>query len=312
LKIPEDKSNVIIGKWKPSIAFPKPGVSDKATPIHVKWERPVFIQTVNPKISGDVGGLQHFGIDNLDLTQPKAGLEKSKNLQAASDDVKRVLSLEFARRRDLMDKLTQDVLKSVQRHPHDFSSDEVKITMKTIKIRNIQKYLIDLYPYKNQPIKHVLTHMISARRKQLGRLRENDYKKYEWLLEKLNLLYKPQPHDAPPGVTIPKENIARKASIEKLTDLWCSELRRHRMKALQNKLQEQQPEFLIKKAEKLSFILNEEKELGLEPTVTQAEIDGCIKKAEEIKLKLENEQDKEEEYLIYKEEIVEESLTFKK
>ena len=30
LKIPEDKSNVIIGKWKPSIAFPKPGVSDKA------------------------------------------------------------------------------------------------------------------------------------------------------------------------------------------------------------------------------------------------------------------------------------------
>ena len=131
-------------------------------------------------------------------------------------------------------------------------------------------------------------------------------------MEKLNLLYKPQPHDAPPGVTIPKENIARKASIEKLTDLWCSELRRHRMKALQNKLQEQQPEFLIKKAEKLSFILNEEKELGLEPTVTQAEIEECIKKAEEIKLKLENEQDKEEEYLIYKEEIVEESLTFKK
>ena len=84
------------------------------------------------------------------------------------------------------------------------------------------------------------------------------------------------------------------------------------MKALENKLLEQQPEFLMKKAEKLSFIMKEEKELGLESTVTQSEIDECIKKAEEIKLKLESEQDKEEEYLIYREETVEESLTFKK
>ena len=32
---------------------------------------------------------------------------------------------------------------------------------------------------------------------------EQDYKKYEWLLEKLNILYKPMPHDAPDGVVIP-------------------------------------------------------------------------------------------------------------
>ena len=77
-------------------------------------------------------------------------------------------------------------------------------------------------------------------------MRQNDYKKYEWLLEKLNLLYKPQPHDAPDGVVVPRELVARKvkketlekfdnqaslslqASIERLTDLWCDELRRHR------------------------------------------------------------------------------------
>ena len=51
---------------------------------------------------------------------------------------------------------------------------------------------------------------VTARRKALGRLRESDYKKYEWLLEKLNLLYKPQPHDAPDGVVIPRELVARK------------------------------------------------------------------------------------------------------
>ena len=38
LKIPEDKTNVIIGKWKPSIAFPKPGVSDKAVNILLNFK----------------------------------------------------------------------------------------------------------------------------------------------------------------------------------------------------------------------------------------------------------------------------------
>ena len=132
------------------------------------------------------------------------------------------------------------------------------------------------------------------------------------MLEKLNLLYKPMPHDAPPGVVIPKELVARKASIEKLTDLWCSELRRHRLRAYKRKLQSEQPDFLMKKAEKLRFIMKEEQELGLEATVTQEQVDECIKKAEEIKSLLESEADKEEEYLIYEEEIEEESLTFKK
>ena len=58
-----------------------------------------------------------------------------------------------------MDAVTQSLLKEIQRHPQDFTSPEVQIAIKTIKIRNLQKYLIDLYPYKNQPIKHVLTHM---------------------------------------------------------------------------------------------------------------------------------------------------------
>ena len=73
-----------------------------------------------------------------------------------------------------------------------------------------------------------LVRRITSRRKSLGRLREADYKKYEWLLEKLNLLYKPQPHDAPPGQLRERELVARKASIERLTDMWCDELRRHR------------------------------------------------------------------------------------
>jgi len=310
---PEDKSLVVLGKKKPGVYFPKPGVSEKTLPIHVKWDRPEWIETVNPDISGDVGGLDHFGLNSLDMSKPPVKLEKSKALETASEDVKRVLSLEFARRKDVIDKISQDILKSVQRHPRDYDSLEVKITIATIKIRNLQHELIQLYPYKNQPVKHVLTHKISSRRKMLGILREQDYRKYEWLLEKLNLLYKPMPHDAPDGVLGQKENIARKASIEKLTDLWCDELRRHKLKAFQRQLEAEQPHFLRKKAEKLINILKEEEELGLELTVTEKEIAECLEKADEIELKLNNgEHNDDEEYLIYKEEAKPTDLSFNK
>jgi len=306
---PENKSNIILGKTKSDKVFPKPGVSDKAAPIHVKWERPIWIETVNPAVSGDVGGLEQFG--EIDLTQPPVTMEGSPELAAAPPEVRRVLSLEFARRRDQMDAVTQSLLKEIQRHPQDFTSPEVQIAIKTIKIRNLQKYLIDLYPYKNQPIKHVLTHMITSRRKKLGRLRELDYRRYEWLLEKLNLIYKPQPHDLPDGQLGEKENIARKASIEKLTDLWCSELRRHRLKGYERQLMAAQPEFLRHKAERLRHILSEERELGLEQTVTEQEILECERRAGQIEEEMQRGAGEEEEYLVYREEVEEENLVFK-
>ena len=51
------------------------------------------------------------------------------------------------------------------------------------------------------------------------------------------------------------------------------------------------------------MILQEERELGLEQTVTEEEIEECLKKAEEIQAKLDSEEYNEDgEYLIYKEE----------
>ena len=71
LDVPKDKNGIIIGKRKQSVYYPKvrnslwsrlqmkyanfqEGVSDKTHPIHVKWQRPVSIQTCNPEISGDI------------------------------------------------------------------------------------------------------------------------------------------------------------------------------------------------------------------------------------------------------------------
>ena len=72
------------------------------------------------------------------------------------------------------------------------------------------------------------------------------------------------------------------------------------MNAYQRQLVREQPGFLVKKADKLKHILQEEKDLGLEQTVTEKEIEECFKKAEEIQAKLDSEDyNEEEEYLIY-------------
>ena len=81
-------------------------------------------------------------------------------------------------------------------------------------------------------------------------------------------------------------------------------------RAYERTLQEAQPEFLRRKAEKLQFLLSEERDLGLEPTVTEQEIEECIKKAEEIQRQLDDDVSRDEEYLIYKEDIKEESMVF--
>ena len=85
-----------------------------------------------------------------------------------------------------------------------------------------------------------------------------------------------------------------------------------RFKAYERSLQEAQPEFLRRKAEKLRFIMAEEAELGLEPTVTEEEVRECEERAAEIAKRLEDDGSEDgEENLIFKEEVQEESLTFK-
>jgi len=299
LKKPEDKTAIILGHVRKSVKVEKEGISSKTVPIMVEWKKPVMVETCNPQISGDIGGLQHFG--QVDLSLPQLEFEKSKHLAEAKDEVKKVLSLEFARNKDVINKLKDTVKKSVEQHPHDSSSLEVRIAGVTISIRNIQRDLIERFPYKNQPVKHRLTHLVSHRHNMLTRLRETDYRKFEWLLEKLNLFYKPPSYDR-------SEPVARKASVERLTDIWCDELRKHRINNYKRKLEEEQPKFLRKKAEKLAHIMREEKELGLQPSITQEDIDTCLSKADEIEAR--NVLEEEQEFLVFKEETKKEAYMY--
>jgi hypothetical protein len=53
------------------------------------------------------------------------------------DQVREILSLEYRRHKDQINKLRHDLVRSVQRHPRDFSSLEVGIALNTLSIRHI-------------------------------------------------------------------------------------------------------------------------------------------------------------------------------
>lgn len=119
--------------------------------------------------------------------------------------------------------------------------------------------------------------LITSRMELIRRLRECDYKQYEWLLERLDLQYKPEPG---------QENtilIARKEGLRRLTDAYCNDLREQRLNEYRNELEAQQVPFLEQKLENLIFIRNEQIDMKSMVTITQEQIDETRKHYEKLK-----------------------------
>lgn len=252
------------------------GVSVKQFPVQVEWERPAHTKRIQPGIDGS-GDLE--GFPDMDHTRPQLLYQESPDYKNASPEVKRILSLEFGRSRDYVDVAQHDMVKSVQRHPLDMESLEVLIAIQTINIRRRQEQLAaGPGPIKNAGMSHRLKIRIDHRRVLLRKLRETDYKRFEWLLEKLNIAYKPRPHVW--------ERIERKKHMARLTDLWCTEYQDHLLTNLKTEYEREQPQFLREKAQTLEWIAKEEKELGLEPTTSEEEIKELRKQAAVLEEKL--------------------------
>ena len=129
-------------------------------------------------------------------------------------------------------------------------------------------------------------------------------------MEVLNIVYKPRPMEN-------WEKVERRKHQDRLTDLWCDELRTHRLNKYKQELEQKQPDFLRYKATVLAEILEEEKELLnrkliKEPSVTQSEIEETYKRASDIESKLAKGDRSEKEYYIYEEKIVSDDLIFVK
>lgn len=145
----------------------------------------------------------------------------------------------------------------------------------TAKIRYLQ-HVVNTRARNGRTIKHV-KELIEKRTKTLKWLRRWDYKRYEWLLEKLDIEYKPRPETF--------IMIARKEGLRRLTQIHCDDIRNSRLAEYRHKLEAEQLPFLSEKLKNLEFVRNEQMELGVEVTVTQQEIDDVRAKYEELKAK---------------------------
>lgn len=155
----------------------------------------------------------------------------------------------------------------------------------TAKIRYLQ-HVVATKP-RNGATNKFLKEMIEKRQKTLKWLRRWDYKRYEWLLEKLDLEYKPRPDEF--------IMIARKEGLRQLTRIHCDDIRNSRLADYRKQLEAEQLPFLSEKLKNLEFVRSEQIELGVKVTVSQEEIDDVRQKYEELKAKRDAEQPEEDE-----------------
>lgn len=151
----------------------------------------------------------------------------------------------------------------------------------TATIRAMQEEM-KIHP-RNLRRKVILKELIDKRKKFLKYLRRWDYKRFEWILEKLDLVYKSPPAEF--------HWVTRKESLKKLAILHCENLKQQRLDAYRNILESQQVEFLEKKLKNLEFIRKEQQECQVAVTVSEEEIKAVRKQLQELKASREKQEE---------------------
>ncbi|XP_005178354.1 small ribosomal subunit protein uS15m [Musca domestica] len=236
--------------------------------LKIKWVRPEKIPSIHPEKSGDCSKLSAVNPKELML-----GFEKSKELETADAAVKSLFELGNNPYVNTTRYHSEQLIKEVQRHPLDYGSMEAKLARMTVFIRRYQQHMEE-HP-RDKKRKVILKEMIEKRKKFLKYLRRWDYRRFEWILEKLDLVYKPPPAEF--------HWITRKESLQKLTDIHCEKLRQEKLDEYRKTLEEQQIPFLEDAIKKMQFIRQEQIDLGIPVTVTEEDIEQNKKKLAELK-----------------------------
>lgn len=143
----------------------------------------------------------------------------------------------------------------------------------TVTIRRNQEYIAQ-HPHDKRN-KQRLKELIEKRKKYLKILRKQDYRCFEWILEKLDLVYKPPPDKF--------HWITRKESLQKLTNIHCYKLRQQKLLEYRQVLEAQQIPFLEEAIKKMIFVRQEQIDLGLDVTISEEQINNYQKRLEEAK-----------------------------
>lgn len=235
--------------------------------LKIKWNRPEKISCIRPEKSGDCSKLPP-----INPKDPIIDFRDSKELKEADETVQALFRLENNPKIFTNHVYREMYIKEVQRHPLDLGSMEAKLAKMTGTIRVFQAHM-EKFP-RDTKIKVALKEMIEKRKKFLKYLRRWDYKRFEWILEKLDLVYKSPPSEF--------HWITRKESLVKLTDIHCEKIKQDRLDEYQAKLQAQQIPFLKEKIKNLEFIRKEQQECQVPVTVSQEEINAVKKQLEQL------------------------------
>ncbi|XP_011190324.2 28S ribosomal protein S15, mitochondrial [Zeugodacus cucurbitae] len=227
------------------------------TDLKIKWIRPEKIPCTKPEKSGDLGKLPPIKENELLLH-----FKNSKELQDADPVVQSLFQLDNNPLAETSRYLREQMIKEVQRHPLDYGSMEAKLARMTVRIRSMQEQL-DKFP-RNIKLKVALKELIDKRKKFLKYLRRWDYRRFEWMLEKLDLVYKPPPTEF--------HWVTRKESLQKLTDAHCEKIKEDRLAEYRQVLNAQKIPFLEDAIKKMEFVRKEQLDLEIPVTVTEEQI----------------------------------------
>ncbi|KAJ1522891.1 hypothetical protein ONE63_002033 [Megalurothrips usitatus] len=255
----------------PSRSFYKHEIEVKK---RIQWQRPVKVPCILPEKSGDLSGLPE-----LDLNKPPPLFDQSSEYQSANKYVKAILSLKFQYPSFLRECKIKAVTDQVKRHNLDTNSVEVKIAKYTAIIRNMQVHY-SKFP-RDKKARADLKEIIEFRKKRMKLLRSLDYRRFEWLLEQLDLLYKPAPTS--------HERVERKKSMRWLAQEYIDNFKQQKLNEYREKLDSQKQGFLEKKLAVMLSIVEEEKSFNVEPSFTS----GDIAQVEEELNKLKREEGKD-------------------
>lgn len=236
--------------------------------LKIKWVRPEKIACYKPEKSGDLAKLPPLKADEL-LPEYR----DCKELDKADESVKSLFKLSNNASYLTTKFYRDEMVKEVQRHAQDFGSMEAKLAKMTAVIRRYQEHM-DKHP-RDKMIKVRLKELIDKRKKFLKYLRRWDYPRFEWILEKLDLVYKPPPTHF--------HWITRKESLQKLTDIYCENLKEERLEAYHKQLQAQQIPFLEEAIKKMQFVRQEQISCDVPVTVTEEKIADSKRQLEMLK-----------------------------
>ncbi|XP_034828069.1 small ribosomal subunit protein uS15m [Maniola hyperantus] len=241
-----------------SLIIQNRGVNQLVKPlVNIKWTRPEAVPAYKPERSGDLEGLPQIPSNSL-------GQEYSlcEEIKDAPESVKKIFSVEHLGKKEYNSLVIKELIDRVRRHEYDERTAETRIARLTGHIRCLQDTM-EKFP-RNAKAKQTVQELIDKRKKLLKFLRQYDYKKFEWLLEKLNIEYKAHPESY--------HKLTRKESLRKLTEMHCDNIRQSKLTDYRNLLESQQGPFLRQKLDALKFIRNEQIELQLPITVTEQDI----------------------------------------